>query len=69
MVHNSHQMYVKNFYIHLMRIMYHWQGTCVKKWEILGVHFYIHGVQFMCGQIHQNIYTGHIVLLIPGHRC
>ena len=32
-----------------MRIIYkyHWQGTCVKKGGILGVHFYIHGVQFM----------------------
>ena len=35
--------------------MYHWQGTCVKKGGILGVHFYIHGVQFMYGLIHQNI--------------
>ena len=39
----------------LMRIMYHWQGTCVNKWGTLGVHFYIHVVQFMCDQIQQNI--------------
>ena len=35
--------------VNLMRIMYHWQGTCDKKRVILGVHFYIHGVQFMYG--------------------
>ena len=39
----------------LMRIMYHWQGTCVNKWGTLGAHFYIHVVQFMCDQIQQNI--------------
>ena len=32
----------------LMRIMYHWQDNCVNEWRTLGVHFYIHVVQFMC---------------------
>ena len=38
-----------------MRIMYHWQDTCVNEWRTLGVHFYMHVVQFMCDQIQQNI--------------
>ena len=41
----------------LMRIMCHWQGrpACVNKWGTLGLHFYIHVVQFMCDQLQQNI--------------
>ena len=33
------------------------QDTCVK-WGILGVPFYMHVVQFMCGQMQHNIQQG-----------
>ena len=39
------------------------RGDCVGtfvKWGIFGVHFYIHVVEFMCGQIQQNIQGIHV---------